>query len=102
MFPSLFSELFSQLFSSAYNYPILHTYWRFYSHLNTLSMMFLILFAPNTTMASIAMTAKYRFVFKKKLYFIHDVAPCDNSKRTRTFLECKGIPRLEWSGNLPK
>ena len=30
--------------------PDLHTYWRFYSSLNTLSI-FLILFAPNTTMA---------------------------------------------------
>ena len=24
---------------------------------------------------------------------MHDLAPCYNSKSTRTFLECKGIPR---------
>ena len=42
--------------------PDLHTNWRFYSSLNTLSMIFLILFAPNTTMVSIAMTVKYRLM----------------------------------------
>ena len=42
--------------------PDLHAYWRFYSSLNTLSMIFLILFAPNTTMASIIMTVKYRLM----------------------------------------
>ena len=35
-------------------------------------------------------------VFPKKGYiFIRDLAPCHNSKSTRTFLECKGIPVLE-------
>ena len=35
-------------------------------------------------------------VFPKKGYiFIHDLAPCHNSKSTRTFQECKGIPVLE-------
>ena len=42
--------------------PDLHTYWRFYSSLNTLSMVVLILFAPNTTMVSIVMTVKYRLM----------------------------------------
>ena len=36
--------------------PDLHTYWQFYSSLNTLSMIFLIQFAPNTTIASIVIT----------------------------------------------
>ena len=34
----------------------------FNSSLNTLSMIFLILFAPNTTMASIVITVKYRLM----------------------------------------
>ena len=35
-------------------------------------------------------------VFPQKGYiFIHDIAPCINSKSTRTFQECKGIPVLE-------
>ena len=42
----------------------LHTYWRFYSSLNTLSTIYLIQFAPNTTMASIqiVITVKYRLM----------------------------------------
>ena len=31
--------------------------------------------------------------------FIHDIAPCQNSKSTRKFQECKGIPVLEGQGN---
>ena len=31
--------------------------------------------------------------------FIHDLVPCHNSKNTRTFLESKGVPILEWPGN---
>ena len=42
--------------------PDLHTFWRFDSSLDTLSMIFLILFEPNTTMASIIMTVKYRLM----------------------------------------
>ena len=42
--------------------PDLHTYWRFYSSLNTLSMAFLILFVPNTTMAPIVITMKYKLM----------------------------------------
>ena len=35
-------------------------------------------------------------VFPQKGYiFIHDIAPCNNTKITRTFQECKGIPVLE-------
>ena len=35
-------------------------------------------------------------VFLQKGYiFIHDLAPCHNSKSTRIFLDCKGIPVLE-------
>ena len=37
---------------------------------------------------------------KKGSNFIHDLAPCHNSKITRTFKECKGIPILEWPENL--
>ena len=36
--------------------PDLHTCWQFYSSLKKLSMIFDILFAPFTTMASIVMT----------------------------------------------
>ena len=37
-----------------------------------------------------------RVVFPQKGYtFIHDIAPCHNSKSARTFQECKGIPVLE-------
>ena len=32
---------------------------------------------------------------------MHDLASCHNSKKTRSFLECKGIPVLEWPSNLP-
>ena len=48
--------------SAANGFTDLHTYRRFYSTLNTLSMIFLILFAPNTTMTSIVMTLKYRLM----------------------------------------
>ena len=35
-------------------------------------------------------------VFPLKGYvFINDIAPCNNSKSTRTLQECKGIPVLE-------
>ena len=35
-------------------------------------------------------------VFLQKGYiFIHDLAPFNNSKSTRIFLDCKGIPVLE-------
>ena len=31
---------------------------------------------------------------------MHDLAPCNNSKSSRTFLECKGISVLELPENL--
>ena len=35
-------------------------------------------------------------VFPQKGYiFIHNIAPCHNSRRTRTFQECKGIPVVD-------
>ena len=40
----------------------LHTCWQFYSGLKKLSMIFHILVAPLTTMASIVMTVKYRLM----------------------------------------
>ena len=41
-------------------------------------------------------------MFLQKGYiFMHDLIPCHNSKSTRTFLDCKGIPVLEWQGNSP-
>ena len=48
--------------SAANGSPDLYTYWRFYSSLNTYSMIFLILFTQNTTMVSIAMTVKHRLM----------------------------------------
>ena len=32
---------------------------------------------------------------------MHDLVPCHNYIKTRTFLECKGIPVLEWPRNSP-
>ena len=32
---------------------------------------------------------------------MHDLAPCHNSKSSRTFQECKGISVLEWPRNSP-
>ena len=49
--------------SAANGFTDLHSYWRYYSSLNTLCMLFLILFAPNTTMTSIVMTVKYRLMW---------------------------------------
>ena len=48
--------------SAANGFTDLHDYWRFYSSLNTLSMVFLILFAPNMTMGSIVITVKCRLM----------------------------------------
>ena len=42
--------------SAADGSTVLHTYRRFYSSLNTISMIFLILFASNATKVSMAMT----------------------------------------------
>ena len=33
---------------------------------------------------------------QKGYIFLHDLAPCNNSKNTITFLEYKEIPVLEW------
>ena len=33
---------------------------------------------------------------------MHGLAPCHNSKRTRTYLECNEIPVLKWPGNSPE
>ena len=33
---------------------------------------------------------------------MYDLAPCHNSKRTRTCLECNEIPVLKWPGNSPE
>ena len=36
-------------------------------------------------------------VLQRKGYiFMHNLAPRHNTKRTRTFLDCKGIPFLDW------
>ena len=41
-------------------------------------------------------------VFPQKEYIcMHDHASCHNSKKTRSFLECKGIFVLEWPRNSP-
>ena len=86
--------------------PDSHNCWQFYSSLNTLSMIFLILLAPNTSRVSIVITVKYRLIecvlFQQKGYiFMHDLARCYHSKSTRTFLECNEIPVLKWPGNSP-
>ena len=88
---------YSQRYASAANgSPDLHTYWRFYSSMNTLSMVFLILFAPNTTMALIVMTHVNALCSHRMgtslCTFMHDIASCHNSKRHRVFLECNGMP----------
>ena len=74
--------------SAANGSPDLHICWQFYSSLNTLRVIFLILFAPNMTIASIVMTVKYILiecvVFLQKGYiFMHDLAACHNFKGTR-------------------
>ena len=33
------------------------------------------------------------------IYFMHDIVPCNNSKSTRIFIDCKGKPVLELPGN---
>ena len=33
---------------------------------------------------------------------MHDLAPCHKTKRARAFFECKEVPVLKWSGNLPE
>ena len=41
-------------------------------------------------------------MFQQKGFIsIHDLAPCHNSKSSKTFLECKCISVLEWPGNSP-
>ena len=69
-------------------------------------MIFLILFAVNTTMIMIVMTRNtdsYECVVvpQKGYIVMHDLTPCNNSKITRTFIEYKGIPFLEWPGYSP-
>ena len=59
MLSFIFSEETSPCFHGS---PDLHTCWHFYTNLNTLSMIFHILFALNTTMASIVITVKYRLM----------------------------------------
>ena len=50
---------FSYYASAANGSSDSYTYWRSYIILNTLSMVFLILFAPNTTMSLVVMPVKY-------------------------------------------
>ena len=38
---------------------------------------------------------------QKGCIFIHDLAPYHNTKITRTSIECKGIPILDWPEKLP-
>ena len=67
--------------SAANGSPDWHTYWRSYISLNILSMIFLILFAPNTTMALVAMTVKYRLMWMLCVSTVmHDIVTCHNSK----------------------
>ena len=49
----------------------------------------------------IEMTCECVVFLQKGYIFMHDLAPDHNSKSTRIFLDCKGIPILEWPGNLP-
>ena len=64
------------------------------------------LFAANMTMVSIVMTrntdsCECVVVPQKRYIFMHDLAQCNNSNITRTFIEYKGLPVLEWSGYSP-
>ena len=96
--------------SAANGFTDLHTYWRFYSRLNTLSMIFLILFAPNTTMASIVMTVKSRLMclfecmcpHRRDIYLCIILRHSISVKRTRTFLECDEIHVLNSQGTCQK
>ena len=47
----------------------------------------------------IEILCEYVVFLQNGYIFIHDIARCNNSKSTRTFQECKGIPVLEWLGN---
>ena len=51
-----------RLVSVANGSPDLHNCWLFYSTLNCISLIVYILFALNTTLASIVMTVKYRLM----------------------------------------
>ena len=43
----------------------------------------------------IEMTCECVVFLQKGYIFMHDIAPCHNSKSTRIFLDCKGILILE-------
>ena len=43
----------------------------------------------------IEMTCECVVFLQKGYIFMHDLAPCNNSKSTRIFLDCKGIPILK-------
>ena len=47
------------------------------------------------------MTCECVMFLQKGYIFMHDLAPCHNSKSTRIFLDCKGICLLELPGNSP-
>ena len=40
-------------------------------------------------------------ISEKRYVFMQDKAPCHCSKSTRTFLENKNVPLLDWHGNGP-
>ena len=92
--------------ASAANGPTdFHIYRRFYSSLNTLSMILLFLF---TTMVSIVITViktrlmRMRCVPTEGIYLYARSCAFHKSKRTRSFLECNEIPILKKLGNLPE
>ena len=65
VFCTIHSVGLEEMASVAKSSPDLHTYLRFYSSLNTFSMIFLIMFALNMTMALIVMAAKYRLMWSR-------------------------------------
>ena len=74
---------FSYYASAANGSSDLYTYWRSYINLNTLSMVFLILFAPNTTMSLVVMPVNTDscecFVFLQEGYIVmHDIKTIHN------------------------
>ena len=87
--------------------PDLHTYWGFYSSLNTLSKIFLALFAPNTIMESIVMTEIQTRV-NALCSHRRDISLCIilrhaiTLKETITLLEYTRISVLKWLGNSPE
>ena len=49
----------------------------------------------------IEMSCECVVILQKRYIFMHDLAPCQNSKSNRIFPDCNGISILELTGNSP-